>query len=132
MTNRAAPPRAFAALAWALLVIPIASPPKAPAISEAGRAELSRFLQDIVDRHEVPGIVALVASPERELYVEAFGEADVAQHRKMTTDAIFRIASMTKPVTSVAAMMLFDQGLLGLDDPLVRYLPDYTQPDVVA
>src|SRR5205085_3443150 len=101
MTNRASRPRAFAALAWIFLVFPAPSAPKAPALSEAGRAELSHFLQAAVDRHEVPGIVALVTSPEGELYLEAFGEADVAHHRRMTPDAIFRIASMTKPITSV-------------------------------
>jgi methyl acetate hydrolase len=112
---------------------PIASAAReAPGIATAGRAELSSFLKSAVDRGSVPGIVALVTSPERELYVEAVGLASVAGRRPMHADSIFRIASMTKPVTSVAAMMLYEQGRLSLDEPVKAYLPDYEQPPVLV
>jgi methyl acetate hydrolase len=103
-----------------------------PAISGDGRAALSQFLQAAVEGHEVPGIVALMTSDKAELYFEAFGQANVAERRPMTRDAIFRIASMTKPVTSLAAMMLYEQGKLSLDEPVTTYLPDYRQPEVVV
>ena len=50
----------------------------------------------------------------------------------MQTDAIFRIASMTKPITSVAIMMLYDQGKLGLDDPVSKYIPEFKNPQVLV
>ena len=69
-------------------------------------------------------MVALITDRERVLYQSAFGVADVATGRPLTSDALFRIASMTKPVTSVALMQLVEQGRLGLDDPAEKYLPE--------
>src|SRR5206468_2125400 len=106
--------------------------PEATAISAAGRAELSSFLKSAVDTGGVPGIVALVTGPERELYIEAVGRSNVADSRPMRADSIFRIASMTKPVTTVAAMMLYEQRKLSLDEPVRTYLPDYEQPPVLV
>jgi methyl acetate hydrolase len=106
--------------------------PEATAISAAGRAELSSFLKSAVDTGGVPGIVALVTGPERELYIEAVGRSNVADNRPMRADSIFRIASMTKPVTTVAAMMLYEQRKLSLDEPVKTYLPDYEQPPVLV
>src|SRR5207237_1535011 len=71
-----------------------------------------------------PCVVALITGRERVLYLGALGVADVATGRPLTTDALFRIASMTKPVTSVALMQLVEQGRLGLDDPAEKYLPE--------
>jgi len=102
-----------------------------PALSTVGRADLSGFLKTSVERGDIPGVVALVTSPDAEMYLEAFGFADVAARRPLERDAIFRIASMTKPVTTLAAMMLYEQGELELDAPVVRYLPDYRQPPIV-
>ena len=76
--------------------------------------------------------MALVTSPEGELYLEAFGEANAATHVPMERDAIFRIASMTKPITSVAAMMMYEEGKLALDEPVSKYLPGYETRPVVA
>jgi CubicO group peptidase (beta-lactamase class C family) len=103
-----------------------------PAISAAGRAGLSAFLKSAVAADSVPGIVALVTGPDGEIYVEAVGRSRVADNRPMRSDSIFRIASMTKPVTSVAAMMLYEQGRLSLDEPVKTYLPDYKQPPVLV
>ena len=69
-------------------------------------------------------MVALITDRERVLYQGAFGVADVATGRPLTTDALFRIASMTKPITSLALMQLVEQGRLGLDDPAEKYLPE--------
>src|SRR3954451_22910770 len=77
-----------------------------PSISDAGRAALSAVLKSAVESGRIPGIVALVTNAERELYVEAVGRADITRSRPMRADAIFRIASMTKPITTAAAMML--------------------------
>ncbi len=88
------------------------------------RAALDTSLRGAVERKDVPGVVALVTNRERVLYQSAFGVADVATGRPLTSDALFRIASMTKPVTSVALMQLVEQGRLGLDDAAEKYLPE--------
>ncbi len=85
---------------------------------------LDASLRGAVERKDVPGVVALVTDRERVLYQNAFGVADVATGRPLTSDALFRIASMTKPVTSVALMQLVEQGKIGLDDPAEKYLPE--------
>jgi methyl acetate hydrolase len=87
-------------------------------------AALDASLRGAVERKDVPGVVALVTDRERVLYKGAFGVADVSTGRPLTSDALFRIASMTKPVTSVALMQLIEQGKIGLDDPAEKYLPE--------
>ena len=89
-----------------------------------GSAALDASLRGAVEAKDVPGVVALVTNSERVLYQGAFGVADVATGRPLNSDAIFRIASMTKPVTSVALMQLIEQGRLKLDDPAEKYLPE--------
>lgn len=96
----------------------------ASAQKSSGSAALDTSLRGAVERKDVPGVVALVTDRERVLYQGAFGVADVETGRPLTTDALFRIASMTKPVTSVALMQLVEQGRLGLDDPAEKYLPE--------
>jgi CubicO group peptidase (beta-lactamase class C family) len=85
---------------------------------------LDTSLREAVERKDVPGVVALVTDRERVLYQSAFGVADVATGRPLTADALFRIASMTKPIASVALMQLVEQGRVGLDDPAEKYLPE--------
>ena len=89
-----------------------------------GSAALDASLCGAVERKDVPGLAALVINRERVLYQAAFGVADVATGRPLATDALFRIASMTKPITSLALMQLVEQGRLGLDDPAEKYLPE--------
>src|SRR5215217_4925645 len=79
-----------------------------------GSATIDASLRGAVERKDVPGVVALVTDRQRVLYQGAFGVADVATGRALDADALFRIASMTKPVTSVALMQLIEQGRLGL------------------
>ena len=89
-----------------------------------GSAALDASLRGAIERKDVPGVVALITDRQRVLYQSAFGVADVATGRPLTTDALFRIASMTKPITSLALMQLVEQGRLGLDDPAGKYLPE--------
>lgn len=74
----------------------------ASAQNTTGSAALDAGLRGAVERKDVPGVVTLVTDRERVLYQSAFGVADVATGRPLASDALFRIASMTKPVTSVA------------------------------
>lgn len=93
-------------------------------------AAIDDVLRAAVARRDVPGVVALVANRERVLYEGAFGVADVATGRPVMQDALFRIASMTKPITSLALMQLVERGRLGLDDPAEKYLPELANPEV--
>jgi len=92
----------------------------------ARSAALDEQLSAAVARGDVPGLVVIAAARDRVLYQGVFGEAEVGRKRPMTADAIFRIASMTKPVTSVAAMQLYEQNRFALDDPAEKYLPELT------
>ncbi|MGA8552540.1 MAG: serine hydrolase domain-containing protein, partial [Stellaceae bacterium] len=86
--------------------------------------EIDALLDRAAATGEVPGVVALAATPDRLLYEGAFGRRDLAEGSAMTPDTIFRIASMTKAVTSVAAMQLVEAGLIELDQPIDRVLPE--------
>lgn len=77
------------------------------------------------------GVVALVADDHDVLYQRAFGSADLQRRQPMAMDAIFRIYSMTKPITSAAILMLADEGRLKLDDPVSRYLPAFADVQVL-
>jgi len=92
---------------------------------------LDGSLRGAVERKDVPGVVALIAGREGVLYEGAFGVADVATGRPLKSDALFRIASMTKPITSVALMQLVEQGRVGLDDPAAKYLPELADLKVI-
>src|SRR6266566_1876394 len=101
-------------------------------ISKNGRAALSRSLSSAVGRGDVPGVVAIVVDPDNVLFEGAAGQQDVARRIEMKPDAIFRIASMTKPLTTVAAMMLIEAGKLNLDDPVSKYLPRFKDRPVIS
>tara|TARA_Y100000588_G_scaffold75759_1_gene78984 strand:- start:883 stop:2169 length:1287 start_codon:yes stop_codon:yes gene_type:complete len=98
---------------------------KLPQLTPAGTQELDAALSLITAKEEPPGLVALVANQDEFLYHQAFGKQDVGQNIDMNTDSLFRIFSMTKPVTSLAIMMLYEEGLLDLDDPASKFLPQY-------
>jgi methyl acetate hydrolase len=115
-----------------MLATVYAAAPAQSSISAAGKTALSAFLSAAVQRGDVPGVVTLVVNREGVLYEGDAGKLDVAHNVDMRADAIFRIASMTKPVTSVAAMMLFEAGKLGLDDPISKYVPGFDAPQVLA
>ncbi|MEQ2006693.1 MAG: serine hydrolase domain-containing protein [Limisphaerales bacterium] len=92
----------------------------------AGAASpIADALKPFVERGELAGAVALVASKDKVLAVEAVGFADRATQRVMKPDALFWIASQSKPITAVAVMMLVDQGKLNLDDAVEKYLPEF-------
>ena len=89
-------------------------------------------MQALVDGHQVGGIVTLVARDGKMVDAQAFGFQDVDSKSVMKTDSIFRIASMTKPITSVAVMMLFEEGKLALTDPVSRFIPAFREMKVVT
>jgi methyl acetate hydrolase len=94
-------------------------------------AGIDATLSRAVEANEVPGVVALAATETGVLYEGAFGLRDVVDGPAMTHDSVFRIASMTKVVTSVAAMQLVEQGKLQLDEPIGNVLPELAAPQVL-
>ncbi|MHC4405338.1 MAG: serine hydrolase domain-containing protein [Planctomycetota bacterium] len=92
---------------------------------------ITEFLRTEVEKGRIPGAVAIVVHDEEVAYFEAFGHSDVEASRRMEKDTIFRIASMTKPITSVAAMMLIEEERLHLSDPIAKYIPAFDRPVVV-
>ena len=95
-------------------------------------ASLAAALRPFVEKGELAGAVALVADKDKILSVEAVGFSDIAKGRMMKTDAMFWIASQSKPMTATAVMMLVDEGEIALDDPVEKYLPEFRGQMVVA
>jgi methyl acetate hydrolase len=95
------------------------------------RTAVDQVLERAVDAGEVAGVVALAADGEDVVYEGAFGKREIGQGPDMTLDTVFWIASMTKAVTSVAAMQLVEQGRLELDEPLGGRLPELASPQVL-
>jgi len=112
-------------------MIGVHAAPPAP-LSTGSWSDISSFLADSVCRGDAPGVVALVVDRDRVLYHEAFGRMNVARNVPMARNAIFRIASMTKAVTSVAVMQLVEQGRVGLDDDVGAYVPRLARPQVIS
>ena len=111
--------------------LPMASPVQIGLASD--RLErIVALVQDAVDRNEVAGAVTLVARLGRVGHLEAVGSRDIERGAPMETDTLFRIASMTKAVTSVAVMQLYESGALMLTDPVSRYLPAFAEMQVLT
>jgi CubicO group peptidase (beta-lactamase class C family) len=104
----------------------------AASLPQAGTAALSAFLEAATARGDVPGVVVAVVNADGVVYHEAFGRSSTLRNAPMAKDTIFNMASMTKPITSVAIMMLVDQGKLSLDDDVAKYLPKYKNPVVIT
>src|SRR3954464_11087465 len=98
-------------------------PAKVSGISDAGKAALAAQMNDAVKRGDAPAVVEIVVNRDGVLYEGASG---------LPTNAIFNIASMTNPVTSVAIMMLMEQGKLKLDDPVSKYLDGFDTLQVIT
>src|SRR5260370_2806881 len=101
-------------------------------LSDAGKAVLSGQLNGAVRGGDPPGVVVLVVSRDSVLYEGAAGKLDVGHDIAMPVNAIFAIASMTKPVTSVAILMLVEEGKLKLDDPVSKYLSGFDNLQVIT
>src|SRR5262245_64885050 len=97
--------------------------PESVGISTERLRRLHAGMQALSDRHEVGGIVTLIAREGKIVDVHASGFQDAESRTPMKTDTIFRVASMTKPLTSVAVMMLYEEGKLLLTDPVSKFIP---------
>jgi len=119
-------------LLWLLPALFVAALSAASSIPQQGTTALSTFLTELTARGDVPGVVVAVVNKDGLLYNEAFGKSSTLRNSPMAKDTIFNIASMTKAVTSVAIMMLADEGKLKLDDDVAKFLPKYKDPAVIS
>src|SRR3984893_7513013 len=135
--------RATIAAALALLILAIIagqpsagcaeSPSPSPVAASFSRAKLERvgdYIRNEIATGKIPGAVILIQQHGQPVYFENFGVRDVATKLPMTADTIFRLYSMSKPITSVAAMMLVEDGKLALKDPVSKYIPDFADVKV--
>ena len=105
--------------------------PEAVGIAPDRLGRITQMLEQAVSDGEIPGGVALIARNGKVVYHHAFGMSDVQDNQPFSEDAIFRIASQTKAITSTAVMMLWEEGRFRLDDPISRYIPEFGNPSVL-
>ncbi len=102
-----------------------------PKIHTDSLQNINDLLNQAVDEQWIAGAVALVAVDGEIVYEEAFGYKNISQNIKMQPDAIFRMASMTKPITSIAILKLYEDGKLDFQDPVSKYIPEFANPQVL-
>ena len=101
------------------------------ALDPAALAQAGAALQGVIDNGDLSGAVTLVWRGGEVVRVDTLGKADLETNAPMRRDTLFRIASMTKPVTSVAALMLMEEGAFALDDPIVKWAPEFADMPVL-
>lgn len=106
-----------ASLAAATVSSALAEPPRLPGVGDA--------MQAMIAKNEIAGAITVVVTKDRTVHFETTGLANVAEKRPLAADSLFWIASMTKPVTGVAILMLQDEGKLSVTDPVAKYLPEF-------
>jgi CubicO group peptidase (beta-lactamase class C family) len=110
---------------------PVALSATTPGFSPEKLARLSDYMRNEVATGKIPGAIVLIQQHGKPVYFEKFGMRSVEGRQPMTADTIFRLYSMSKPITSVAAMMLVEDGKLALDDVLSKYIPAFADVKVV-
>jgi CubicO group peptidase (beta-lactamase class C family) len=106
-----------------LLILPALAPARQDAAGNF--APIRPAMQKFVDAGDLSGVVTVVGNRNGVLDIEAIGERDIARHAPMEKDTLFRIASMTKPITAIGIMILADEGKLSPDDDLAKHLPEF-------
>ena len=130
-------------LSYCLLYLGLGASVFAQTISSAGNlpvsgiskeriAKVDEMLERAIQSEQVPGLVAMIVKDGKVVYHSAKGFADVAEGKKMEKNSIFRIASQTKAITSTAILLLYEEGKIRLDDPISKYIPEFTNPQVLA
>jgi CubicO group peptidase (beta-lactamase class C family) len=122
----------FLACCAAFAAGPTLARPEAAGMSADRLKRLTAAIQGYIDRGEVAGAVTLVARRGQVVHLEAQGLADIDANTPVKRDTIFRLASMTKPITSVAVMMLAEEGRFQLTDPVAKFIPEFKNPKVVV
>ncbi len=109
----------------------VSAKPETVGMSEARLARIDNVIQSFVDQDQLPGATILIARNGKIAYHKSFGYSDVENKTPMRSDAIFRIASQTKAITSAAVLMLYEEGKFLLDDPVSRYIPSFANTQII-
>jgi CubicO group peptidase (beta-lactamase class C family) len=109
---------------------PIVEGPEQAGFSAAGLVRIDSYIKNEIDQNKIPGAIMMIQRNGKTAYFKSFGVRDPASKEPMSPDTIFRIYSMSKPITTVAAMMLVEEGKLQLDDPLSKYIPAFADVKV--
>jgi len=115
-----------------LALFAVLASPSAQSLNSERLARIDRLFQQYVDESRIGGAVALVMQDGKAIYERAFGWRDKEAGSRMTTDAIFRIASQTKALTSTAILSLMEEGKIGLNDPAGRFIPAFSKTAVAV
>lgn len=107
------------------------SSPESVGFDKERLARIDGVMKDFISNGKVAGTVALIVKDGKIIYYKGIGYDDVATKTELKKDAIFRIASQTKAITSTAVMMLFEEGKFLLDDPISKYIPSFKEPGVI-
>ena len=114
---------------WAAVAqqLPVANP-ESVGLSSERLARIGAAVERSIGEKRIAGAVTLVARRGHVAWLKAQGMMDREAGKPMETDALFRICSMSKPITSLAAMMLYEEGRFLLDDPVSKYIPEFKNP----
>lgn len=108
----------------------LTSNPEEVGLSQERLNRIEPFMQSYIDEHKLPGMITMVARKGKIVHFEKYGIMDIG--KPMEPNTIFRIASMTKPITSVAVMMLYEEGYFQLDDPISKFIPEFNDLKVFS
>ena len=109
---------------------PMTAKPEEAGFSSAGLARIDAYIKNEIAGNNIPGAIMMIQRNGKTAYFNSFGVRDPGTKEPMTPDTIFRIYSMSKPITTVAAMMLVEEGKLQLDEPLSKYIPAFADVKV--
>src|SRR6185437_2743018 len=115
----------------AMDTLPLVSPEQV-GLSAARLARVSEWMKGWVDSGKLPGLLVAVMRRGELAFAETYGKADVERNKPVRPDTIYRIYSMTKPLTSTAIMMLYEEGRFQLDDPISKFIPAFANPRVYS
>ena len=105
--------------------------PETQGFSSQRLTRIDDYMEQLIEQDDIAGSVVLIAREGELVYHKAYGQRDREAGDAMQADDIFRLASMTKPITSVAVMMLYEQGKIRLNDPISQYLPEFANVQVL-
>ena len=120
----------FVAIPSAFAEGPTIAKPEEAGFTSAGLARIDAYIKNEIAGNKIPGAIMMIQRNGKTVYFSSFGVRDPGTKEPMTPDSIFRIYSMSKPITTVAAMMLVEEGKLQLDEPLSKYIPAFANVKV--
>ncbi len=109
----------------------ISAKPENAGMSAERLSRIDRFMNEQIEKSNIPGAVVFIARNGKVVYYKAFGFDDLEKKSALRKDQIFRIASQTKAITSTAAMMLYEEGKFNMEDPVSKYIPEFKNPRIL-